>query len=79
MNTITSRDQFKPLRIGEKLAVNYNKQLSVHVFHFKSDYCREVKIFLQKAGQPLQFILNSTLLILKVPITFGQTYLYCLP
>ena len=26
MNIITSHDQFKPLRIGEKLVVNYNKQ-----------------------------------------------------
>ena len=24
MNTIASRDQFKPIRIGEKLVVNYN-------------------------------------------------------
>ena len=27
MNTIASRDQFKPIRIGENLVVNYNKQL----------------------------------------------------
>ena len=24
MNTITSRDQFKPIRIGENIVVNYN-------------------------------------------------------
>ena len=26
MNTIASRDQFKPIRIGENLVVNYNKR-----------------------------------------------------
>ena len=25
MNTIASRDQFKPIRIGENLAVNYKR------------------------------------------------------
>ena len=27
MNTIPSRDQFQPIRIGENLVVNYNNQL----------------------------------------------------
>jgi len=25
MNTVASRDQFKPIRIGENLVVNYNR------------------------------------------------------
>jgi len=32
MNTIASPDQFKPIRIGENLVVNYNREYSLFVF-----------------------------------------------
>ena len=31
MNTITSRDRFKPIRIGENLVVNYNIPQFIHI------------------------------------------------
>ena len=36
MNTIASRDQFKPIRIGENLVVNYKIINEEHGFKFRA-------------------------------------------
>ena len=49
MNTIASRDQFKPIRIGENLVVNYSPQCS-SVENAWMDSTRPWKFFCKQGG-----------------------------